>query len=79
MREMGIIGGCVLFLALAAWALFRSGDTSAAPPAHAMEVATLKAEAAGARQEAHDAKAHLEKARADLQKLEDDLRANWKG
>jgi hypothetical protein len=66
MREVSVAGWCVLVLVLILWALSRSADTAAGPPAHAMEVATLKAEAAGARQEAQNVKAELEKVRGDL-------------
>jgi hypothetical protein len=68
MREHGIGLGCVLVLVLVLSLLFNSADTAARLPAHAMEVADLKAAAEAARAEAERAKSELEGVRAELTK-----------
>jgi hypothetical protein len=59
MREVVVGVGCVLGLLAVLWLLSGLFDTSARQPAHAMELAQVRAEA-------HAARAEAEQARADL-------------
>jgi type VI protein secretion system component VasK len=75
MRELVVGAGCVLGLLVVLWLLVGVFDTSARQPAHAMEVAQVRAEANAARAEAEQARADLEKARAELKAAAEALEA----
>ena len=71
MREVVVGAGCVLGLLAVLWLLCGLFDTSARQPAHALELAQVRAEANAARAEA-------EKARADLKAAAEALAAERK-
>jgi predicted nucleic acid-binding Zn-ribbon protein len=75
MRELVVGAGCVLGLLAVLWLLSGLFDTSARQPAHAMELAHVRAEANAARAEAEQAKADLEKVRAELKAAAEALAA----
>ena len=62
MREVVVGAGCVLGLLAVLWLLSGLFDTSARQPAHAMELAQVRAEANAARAEAEQARADLKAA-----------------
>jgi hypothetical protein len=78
MRELVVGAGCVLGLLAVLWLLSGLFDTSARQPAHALELAQVRAEANTARAEAEQARADLEKARADLKAAAEALAAERK-
>ena len=78
MRELVVGAGCVLGLLAVLWLLSGLFDTSARQPAHALELAQVRAEANTARAEAEQARAELEKARAELKAAAEALEAEKK-
>ncbi len=70
MRELWVIGGCVLGLVVLLALLGGTFHSSAEQPAHAMEVAQLKADVAGARAEAERLRAELKAAQQKVADLE---------
>jgi hypothetical protein len=73
MREVSVCVGCVLGLVVLRWTLSGAFSSSTQEPAHALEVARLKVDAAGARAEADHLKAELEKCQAELKALKQKL------
>lgn len=71
MRGIAIAIACVLGLGAMLYLLGTTFDTSARHPAHAMELAQVRAEAAAAKAEAERARSDLEKAKAELKKAMD--------
>jgi hypothetical protein len=66
------VGACLVGFLVALFFIGRLFDTTAAAPAHAMELATVKAEAEAAKAETARVGVLLEKTKADLKASADD-------